>query len=183
MQRGAVLLDVSEATSTCHQLSFSKAIKLWENKRSALPSSSILIAHVPPYTFRRTHFNVPTADRDLLLTQSPSKMPDYEVLQHVTPPKNIEDLPPDVIRKILKYLPLSSIVALCGVHDKVLQVVCEQNRDAYFGYRKNFAQIFMPAILFGAYDRLEDEGETLRDHSAAAADLAKMICYELGKNR
>ncbi|KAJ6261500.1 hypothetical protein Dda_4170 [Drechslerella dactyloides] len=91
--------------------------------------------------------------------------------------------PEEVLGRIINYLPLPSIVALCHTHEKFLRVVCEQNRDSYFGYRKNQAQIFMPAILNGHYNRFVDEGETLVEHALAAKELAGMICYVLGRNR
>ncbi|KAK6534001.1 hypothetical protein TWF281_005341 [Arthrobotrys megalospora] len=108
-------------------------------------------------------------------------MPKYEILRYIVPAKDLQTLPVKLIEEILSYLPVSSIAALCQVYPAVMRIVCEHNRTRYFGYRKHLAETFMPAILFGAYKRVE--GEEMTDHSKGAKELAVVICTELGKNR
>ncbi|KAF3919093.1 hypothetical protein ABW21_db0205275 [Orbilia brochopaga] len=103
--------------------------------------------------------------------------------RYIPGPKTLATLPPVIITKILAYLPLPYIVVLCQMDARILRIVCEQNRVAYFGYRKASAETYLSAVIFGAYDMFKDGSETMLDHSAAAAKLASMICSELGKNR
>ncbi|KAK6517070.1 hypothetical protein TWF506_006948 [Arthrobotrys conoides] len=111
-------------------------------------------------------------------------MPQYEILRHIvhtTGPAGLESLPENLIEDIISYLPASTVAALCEVSPKVLKIVCEQNRDRYFGYRKHLSSIFMPAIIYGAYERVAGEG--VEEHSQGAKSLADVICNELGRNR
>ncbi|KAK6509785.1 hypothetical protein TWF481_004514 [Arthrobotrys musiformis] len=108
-------------------------------------------------------------------------MPKYEILRHVVGPTNVGSLPDKIVEEILSYLPTTAVTALCQVYPNVLKIVCEQNRTRYFGYRKHLAVIFMPAIIYGAYERVE--GEEVEEHSIGAKRLATVICNELGRDR
>ncbi|EPS39942.1 hypothetical protein H072_6342 [Dactylellina haptotyla CBS 200.50] len=108
-------------------------------------------------------------------------MSSYEI-RHVAPEVPIvATLPKRIIAQILSYLPLQSLVGACKLHENILRLVCEDNRQAYFGYRKHIAKVNMPAIIFSTYPLLPDE--TLKEHASGAKELADMICEELGRNR
>ncbi|KAF3319241.1 hypothetical protein TWF173_003690 [Orbilia oligospora] len=101
-------------------------------------------------------------------------MPQYEIIRYIENPAGFESLPEKLIEEIISYLPTSAVAALCQAYPKVLQIVCEHNKDRYFGYRKHLSAIFMPAIIYGAYERVAGEG--MEEHSRGAKNLADVIC-------
>ncbi|KAK6333787.1 hypothetical protein TWF730_003970 [Orbilia blumenaviensis] len=108
-------------------------------------------------------------------------MPKFDIIRHVVPPISLGSLPGPLIERLLSYLPMSSVAALCQLYPAVLRIVCEHNKLRYFGYRKHQADTFMAAILYSAYERLDEEG--VEEHCTGAKELANIICTELGKTR